>query len=154
MSLQQKESSISALEENYKERINELEELLDFQESEFDKALKEADAKAKQARKELREMSPPGKHAWDKLSDGGARWARKVDVDFFTERLMDREWRAGDVASALDRANLLEGVFKSCEVWTTRITYMNAVLDRLQKEQWEPSLTASMVVALNISQRN
>eukprot|EP00965_Chrysotila_dentata_P130895 4327552-Pleurochrysis_carterae.AAC.1 len=67
---------------------------------------------------------------------------------------MEREWRAGDIALALDRANLLEGVFESCEVWTMRITWMNAVLDRLQKEQWGPSLTASMVVALNISQRN
>eukprot|EP00965_Chrysotila_dentata_P084399 2786824-Pleurochrysis_carterae.AAC.1 len=53
---------------------------------------------------------------------------------------MEREWRAGGVASALDRASLLEGVFESCEMWTMRITWMNAVLDRLQKEQWGAKL--------------
>eukprot|EP00965_Chrysotila_dentata_P215621 6188886-Pleurochrysis_carterae.AAC.1 len=94
--MQKKVSGFVDLESNYEARIAELEELLDFQETEFDKALKEAEGKVKQANKALRQQAAPGEHAWESLSEGGARWARKVDVDYLVERLGEKEWRPAD----------------------------------------------------------
>eukprot|EP00965_Chrysotila_dentata_P197621 6178301-Pleurochrysis_carterae.AAC.1 len=152
--MQKKESGFKDLERNYNERIVELEELIDFQEAEFGKALKEAELKGKQMASQLRAQAPPGEHAWEQLSEGGMRWARKVDVDFLVERLTERDWRAADVATALHRADLLDAVFETSEVWTLRIIWLRSVMTKLEAEHWGPSLTASMVVALNLSERN
>eukprot|EP00965_Chrysotila_dentata_P123127 4070073-Pleurochrysis_carterae.AAC.1 len=80
--MQGKESGFASLERNYEERIAELEELLDFQEAVLEKSVRETQAKVKAASKVLRQQATPGEHAWESLSEGGARWARKRDVNF------------------------------------------------------------------------
>eukprot|EP00965_Chrysotila_dentata_P073696 2434596-Pleurochrysis_carterae.AAC.1 len=139
--MQKKESGFAALERNYEDRIGELEELLDFQEKEFEKSLSEADAKAKQASKALRQQAAPSERQWEKLSESGTRWARKMDVDFLLERLTEKEWRAADVATALHRAGMLEKVFDTSEVWTLRILWLKVVMQKLENEHWGPNLT-------------
>eukprot|EP00965_Chrysotila_dentata_P125862 4159817-Pleurochrysis_carterae.AAC.1 len=86
--------ALEALDRNYKERIAELEELLDFQEQEFNEATAEASKRERDAKAALRAKSAPKEHAWEALSDGVKRWARKMDVDYLTNMLLEREWRA------------------------------------------------------------
>eukprot|EP00965_Chrysotila_dentata_P174299 5754086-Pleurochrysis_carterae.AAC.1 len=72
---------------------------------------------------ELRRVRAPAPHAWEQLSEGEARWARKTDIDFLCAVLGEREWHACDLSTALARAGLLEGVFNSSEMWSLRIEW-------------------------------
>eukprot|EP00965_Chrysotila_dentata_P054709 1816327-Pleurochrysis_carterae.AAC.1 len=135
-------------------RIEELEELLDFQEKEWEENIRRAKEEEKEARKMARECRPPAAHNWNELTAGGERWARKADVDFLVSLFSEREWRAGDVSTALHRSDLLRDVFDSSEVWTMRIEWMNEVLDKVEQQHWNADLTTSIAVAMNLSTRN
>eukprot|EP00965_Chrysotila_dentata_P067768 2242424-Pleurochrysis_carterae.AAC.1 len=39
-------------------------------------------------------------------------------------------------------------------MWTMRITWMNDVLERVERDHWNADLTASIAVAMNLSTRN
>eukprot|EP00965_Chrysotila_dentata_P239336 6203043-Pleurochrysis_carterae.AAC.1 len=108
VTLNEEKSRFDGLECNYLGRIDELEELITFQEAEFGKSMKLAEEKAKALKKA---SAVPAEHEWASLSEGGARWARKVDVDFLVEKLTEREWRPADVTTALHRADMLGAVF-------------------------------------------
>eukprot|EP00965_Chrysotila_dentata_P263425 6214828-Pleurochrysis_carterae.AAC.2 len=152
--LHQAEKAIQIAQQSSDERIAELEELYDFQEREAEAEIQKWKQAEKEARSKARQYKPPQPHAWESLTEGGERWARKVDIDFLMSILSEREWRASDVSTALHRVGLLGEVFDSCEVWTMRIAWMNQVLDRMEQEHWNSDLTASVAVAMNLYTRN
>eukprot|EP00965_Chrysotila_dentata_P247753 6207938-Pleurochrysis_carterae.AAC.2 len=141
-------------EEARKEAVELAEKAKEAELSGLGERLHESKQNEQHSLEELRRLQAPGGHAWEKLTDGGARWARKTDMDYLNFVFTVREWRASDVASALLKADLLNGVFISSEIWPLRIGWMNEVLDRMQREYWDAAVTASISVAMNLSTRN
>eukprot|EP00965_Chrysotila_dentata_P109244 3610310-Pleurochrysis_carterae.AAC.1 len=73
------EACVEQVRQSCSERVEEFEELLDFQEADLEKkvaAAKKAEAGAVAA---LKRVKPPSVHQWESLSEGGVRWARKTD---------------------------------------------------------------------------
>eukprot|EP00965_Chrysotila_dentata_P137797 4559005-Pleurochrysis_carterae.AAC.1 len=116
--------------------------------------MKAAEAKKKALREQLRAKQAPQVHNWDKLTDGGKRWARKTDVDFLEAVFFEREWRAEDLARALEKTDYLKLLFNTSQLWPLRIQWLRGVIESMLANHWSAELTASIVVAMNVSTRN
>ena len=70
----------------------------------------------------------------------------QTDVEYLSDMLSGRPWRANDVVKALKKADLLDPIFKTDEMWQLRIKWIQGEMKELTKSQWSIEKTIGLMI--------
>eukprot|EP00965_Chrysotila_dentata_P158976 5252095-Pleurochrysis_carterae.AAC.1 len=153
--LREKERVIEAIEASSEDA---LEKMFAKRKVSLDSAEKLVEAVEALLREARAELGPRTKvrtqKEFDGLSEGAKRTARSRDVSGYAEWFFhSREWRAADVATALERCELVEDVWETREVWELRMIWLNEVLATCTSQHWGVKLGPYLTLTEHIPTR-
>eukprot|EP00965_Chrysotila_dentata_P019595 651050-Pleurochrysis_carterae.AAC.2 len=139
-------AAASSREANLKQQEDLQEELTRMEELVKELEEKSADLKAAQ-------MKAPKSYTeeeWAKLSYNGKATARHRAVHTFCEFLELGKWRPADVATALQRCDLLEDLWETREVWALRMEWARTIFGMCMSTHWGVRLGLHLVLVVHL----